>query len=436
MINDIVVSEDFREEYEREFITCLLLNEEAIKFVRVKPFYLKTEELKEIFEGIIKCYKKYKAINITGIREANPKVNVDYYVDLITTTMYYKEDWKKQFDLQQQAILKFYKKDVIDTLNKKLLDGEITYDEFTEKIDKIKSIKVDLNKEKSILSIKDIDISKQTNPEKVKSNTSKLDAKIKGFTLGELSIWSGGNASGKSSYLNQVALESIKQDYKVVIYSGELDSARLLNWVVTQCAGLKNMVYDSTYDYYYVSDFTKAIILEWLNNNLFIYDNEFGQDPEVIIDSIKTCVLKNNIKVVILDNLMSMNAPSDNKYDFQSALVKQLSALAKELHIHIHFVCHPRKVTNFLRKIDISGSADLTNIADNVFIIHRVNQDFINQTKEMFHWKDDNEIYNYSNVIEVCKNRDYGIQDYFVGMYYEMNSRRLLDYENEERNYI
>lgn len=436
MINDIVISEDNREEYEREFVTCLILNDEAIKYVRVKPFYLKTTELKDIFEGILKCYQKYHIINIVGIKETSPNVNIDYYADLITTTMYYKEDWKRQFDLQQQSILKFYKEDVIDGLNQKLKSGEITYDDFTDKIEKIKSIKVDLGKEKSILGIKDIDISKQTNPEKVKSNTEKLDLKIKGFTLGELSVWSGGNASGKSSYLNQLALESIKQGYKVVIYSGELDSARLLNWVVTQCAGLKNMVYDSDHDYYYLSDFTRNIMLERLNGNLFIYDNEFGQDPQVIIDSIKDCVLKNNVKVVILDNLMSMNAPSDNKYDFQSALVKQLSALAKELKIHIHFVCHPRKVTNFLRKIDISGSADLTNIADNVFIIHRVNQDFINQTKEMFHWKDDNEIYQYSNVIEVCKNRDYGIQDYFAGMYYEMNSRRLLDYKNEERNYL
>ena len=432
----MIICEDNREEYEREFITCLILNEEAIKYVRVKPFYLKTEELREIFEGIIKCYNKYKIINIAGIRELNPKVNLDYYTDLIDNTMYYKTDWKNQLDLQQQSILKFYKKDVIDSLNQKLSEGEITYEDFTDKIEKIKSIKVDLGKEKSILSIKDIDISKQNNPEKVKSNTKKLDSKIKGFTLGELSIWSGGNASGKSSYLNQIALESIKQDYKVVIYSGELDSARLLNWIVTQCAGKRNMVYDSTYDYYYVSENVKQKIVDWLNGKLFIYDNEFGQDSQVIIDSIKTCVFKNNIKVVILDNLMSMDAPSDNKYDFQSTLVKQLSALAKELRIHIHFVCHPRKVTNFLRKIDISGSADLTNIADNVFIIHRVNQDFVNQTKEMFHWKDDNEIYNYSNVIEVCKNRDYGIQDHFAGMYYEMNSRRLLDYENEERNYI
>lgn len=437
MLGDLVISEDLREEYEREFITCLVLNDEAIKYVRVKPFYLKTEQLKEIFEGIIKCYEKYKVINISGIREMNSKVDIDYYADLITTTMYYKEDWKKQFDVQQQSILRFYKKDVIDGLNQKLLNEEITYEEFTEKIEKIKSIKVDLGKEKSILSIKDIDVSKQNNPEKVKSNTKDLDLKIKGFTLGELSIWSGGNASGKSSYLNQIALESIKQGYKVCIYSGELDSARLLSWILTQCAGLKNMVYDSTNDYYYLSDFTKGIALDWLNGKLFIYDNEFGQDSQVIIDSIKTCVLKNDTKVVILDNLMSMNAPSnDNKYDFQSALVKQLSALAKELRIHIHFVCHPRKVTNFLRKVDISGSADLTNIADNVFIIHRVNQDFINQTKEMFHWKDDNELYGYSNVIEVCKNRDYGIQDYFAGMYYEMNSRRLLDYKGEERKYI
>ena len=432
---DISVSEDLREEYEREFITCLIFNEEAIKFVRIKAYYLKTEELKEIFEGIVKCYQKYKAINISGIRELNPKVDVNYFIELINTTMYYKEDWKRQLDLQQQSILKFYKKDVIDNLNKKLLNNEIDYEEFT-KIEKIKSVKVDLGKEKSILGIKDIDISKQNNPEKVKSNTKELDKKIKGFTLGQLSIWSGGNASGKSSYLNQLALESIKQGYKVVIYSGELDSPRLLNWIVTQCVGLNGMSYNKENDYYYVTDFAKEIALDWLNNKLFVYDNSFGQDSSVIIDSIKTCVLKNDIKVVILDNLMSMNAPNDNKYDFQSILVKQLSALAKELNIHIHFVCHPRKVTNFLRKIDISGSADLTNIADNVFIIHRVNQDFINQTKEMFHWSEDNEIYQFSNVVEVCKNRDYGIQDHFAGMYYQMNSRRLLDYPKEERKYI
>lgn len=431
----MVISEDIREEFEREFVASICLNENAIRYLRIKPFYLKTPELQEILEGAIRCYHSFKPINIAEMYRLNPKINLDYYTDLITTTMVYKE-YEKQLDLCQKSILDFYKRDVIKDLNTKLENQEITYDEFTEKIEKIKKIKVDLNKDTSILSIENIDMTKSDERVQIKSNTIKLDEKIKGFTLGQLSVWSGGNASAKSTYLNQLTLEAIKQGYKVLIYSGELESTRLLNWLFTQCAGLKNMKYNSEKDYYYVDDYTKNKITKFLKGNLYIYNNEYSQDAELIIESIRDCVNKYGVKMVVIDNLMSINTPNDNKYDFQSSLVKQLSALAKELKIHIHFVCHPRKVTNFLRKIDISGTADITNIADNVFIIHRVNTDFRNQTKEMFHWKDDNEIYNYSNVIEVCKNRDYGVQDVFAGTYYEMNSRRLLDSPNEERNYI
>ncbi len=134
---------------------------------------------------------------------------------------------------------------------------------------------------------------------------------------------------------------------------------------------------------------------------------------------------------------MSMNLSSygDNKYDVQSQFVQELSELAKKLDIHIHFVCHPRKVTSFLRKIDISGSADLTNIADNVFILHRVNNDFKIKTKEMFKWNDSNDIYKYSNVIEICKNRDFGVEDRFIGMYFEPESKRLLNSLDEFKYY-
>ena len=109
--------------------------------------------------------------------------------------------------------------------------------------------------------------------------------------------------------------------------------------------------------------------------------------------------------------------------------------LAKELNIHIHFVCHPRKATSFLRKEDIAGTGDLTNIADNVYIMHRVNQDFKVRTKEMFKWRDDNEIYQYTNVIEICKNREFGWQDMMIGMYFEVESKRLLNTPNEEKKY-
>mgnify|MGYP003297768623 CR=1 FL=1 len=64
------------------------------------------------------------------------------------------------------------------------------------------------------------------------------------------------------------------------------------------------------------------------------------------------------------------------------------------------------QIQSFLRKNDISGSADLTNIADNVFIMHRVNNDFKIRTKEMFNWSEDHKIYQYSNILEICKNRE------------------------------
>ena len=89
----------------------------------------------------------------------------------------------------------------------------------------------------------------------------------------------------------------------------------------------------------------------------------------------------------------------------------------------------------FLRKNDISGTADLTNIADNVFILHRVGDDFKNSIKESKHLKEDNPIFQFTNVIEICKNREYGVQDVFVGMYYEKETKRLLDQENEKRHY-
>ena len=108
--------------------------------------------------------------------------------------------------------------------------------------------------------------------------------------------------------------------------------------------------------------------------------------------------------------------------------------LARDNDIHIVFVCHPRKSTGFLRKDDISGTADLTNAVDNVVMCHRVNNDFRTKAKDYF---DHKTIYDfleneYTNCIEIMKNRDLGAQDVLIGTYYEPESKRFLNekYEN------
>ena len=139
--------------------------------------------------------------------------------------------------------------------------------------------------------------------------------------------------------------------------------------------------------------------------------------------------------VVIIDNLMSLDIHevSRDKYEGQSIVVLKMAELAKKYNIHLHFVCHPRKATGFLRKTDISGTADLSNSADNVFMVHRVNNDFKNLAKQFIGEKEAEKYYNFSNVIEIMKNRDLGYQDEMIGLYFEVESKRLLNnqYENK-----
>ena len=53
----------------------------------------------------------------------------------------------------------------------------------------------------------------------------------------------------------------------------------------------------------------------------------------------------------------------------------------------------------------------------------------------MFGWNDNHDLYEFSNVIEVCKNRDLGIQDLFVGIHYEVESKRFLNSKFEVKHY-
>ena len=103
--------------------------------------------------------------------------------------------------------------------------------------------------------------------------------------------------------------------------------------------------------------------------------------------------------------------------------------------IHIIMVAHPRKSMAFLRKNDISGTADLTNAVDNVFIMHRVCNDFFRVGAEFFGEATISQFRSFGNVLEVAKNRMWGIVDLMVGMHYEIESRRFKNTAEENTQY-
>lgn len=288
--------------------------------------------------------------------------------------------------------------------------------------------KEDSTKGKKWLAMTDVQYVDMSKMASIPTGYKELDKKIIGLLLGDVTVLSGGSGAGKSSWIDCVALNAIQRGYKVGIWSGELQDFRFQSWI-NQIAAGKNYVCkrEGFENYYYAPKNISNQISNWLEGKLFLYNNNYGSKWQQLFADVKELVDKEGVQLIVLDNLMALQIDNyeGDKYTQQTKFINDLKEYAKAKNVHVLLVCHPRKEGIFLRKESISGTADLTNLADSVFIIHRVGKDFEQRAGE-FLGKDKVLPYlKYNSVIEVCKNRSMGVIDLLVGMYYEVESRRL-----------
>ena len=264
-----------------------------------------------------------------------------------------------------------------------------------------------------------------------------LDNTILGLAEGEITLFSGSNGSGKTSFLNTLLLNIMEQNVPCALWSGEFDAPILNAWIQMAAAGRRNLKPSKfKQGQYYVPNDVSSKIDEWMEDRYLLYNNEYGNTfDQIILDMEK--VAKMGVKVFAIDNLFSLNLDflNGDKNAKQTEAILRIKKFAKDTKSHVILVAHPRKTTNFLRKNDISGSGDLSNASDNVFIIHRVNNDFFKSGAEFFGQGYIQQFQGYGNVIEVCKNRMFGVADLMVGMHYEMESRRFKNTIDEDVRY-
>ena len=264
----------------------------------------------------------------------------------------------------------------------------------------------------------------------IPSGVEKLDKKIMGFSLGDLTVFSGLSGSGKTTFLDFFALNAIQRGYKVAIFSGELPSSRFQGWIDQMAAGKSHVVQKAGYDnIYYAPQRYADKINQWLDGKLFLYNNDYGSDWEALFLEMKECIAEHGIQLLMIDNLMALDLdPSGgDRNERETKFVKGLKDFAKHENIHALLVCHPRKEQSFqlLRKESIAGTANLTNFCDNLIISHRVGNDFIRRAKDFFGEAKVLEYQDYDVVLEVAKNRSVGVVDYLIGLYYEPETRRI-----------
>ena len=288
--------------------------------------------------------------------------------------------------------------------------------------------KEDSAKGKKWLAMTDVQYVDMSKIASIPTGYKELDKKIIGLLLGDVTVLSGGSGAGKSSWIDCVALNAIQRGYKVGIWSGELQDFRFQSWI-NQIAAGKNYVCkrEGFENYYYAPKNISNQISNWLEGKLFLYNNNYGSKWQQLFADVKELVDKEGVQLIVLDNLMALQIDNyeGDKYTQQTKFINDLKEYAKAKNVHVLLVCHPRKEGIFLRKESISGTADLTNLADSVFIIHRIGKDFEQRAGEFFGKDKVLPYLKYNSVIEVCKNRSMGVIDLLVGMYYEVESRRL-----------
>ena len=178
--------------------------------------------------------------------------------------------------------------------------------------------------------------------------------------MGEISLYTGYSGHGKVAFLNFIMLHLMKQE-KTMIASFEMLPKATLGRMCQQTG-------EAMPNNDYIKDF-----LGKLDNNLFLYDPEGETSSEKVLEVIYYCAEKLGVKLMVIDSLMKCGINEDD-LNKQKAFANKLSVAARDLGIHLFLVAHSRKTANEndnASKFDVAGSANLTNLVDNVFSVHR-----------------------------------------------------------------
>lgn len=287
---------------------------------------------------------------------------------------------------------------------------------------------------KRLSDVKAVDLESQ---EHVKTGIYCIDRVINGLYMGTVTLLTGRRGEGKSTLASQIVANVLDQTdpngkpYSVFIYSGELPDFHFKRWIDLQIAGDSNI--DTTENEYGNKNYTLKkdtvdVINAWYADRAYLYDNaavaNLDEENETLIETITNAVQRYNIKMILLDNLMTALEydPKADIYREQSKFVGALKNIAMKYEVAILLIAHPRKESAGgnnarLTNDSISGSADITNRVDVV----------------MNYVKDTAENTSPGGKIAITKNRLTGRTAQDLQVLYGKKSKRIICNDNERQ---
>lgn len=221
---------------------------------------------------------------------------------------------------------------------------------------------------------------------KVSTGIKEFDKILRGgLPFGSLVLVTGKSGKGKSTLANQMIINALEQGYKCFVYSGELPTDTLRDYMDYQVAGPSHVFeYSNRFcqTAFAVSETNKNLISEWYGDNLWIYD-DFDIDEEEsedmgIVRLMKESMMMYDTRVFLLDNLMTaidLEDIGEKGNEKQAEFVSRITKFARRYGIVVILVAHKRK-NNFSQEAndEVMGSSAITNLAS-VIISYDIGKD-------------------------------------------------------------
>lgn len=185
------------------------------------------------------------------------------------------------------------------------------------------------------------------------------------FLPGEVTIWTGISGHGKSSLLSQIILDAIFHNQRAAIASMEMAGEKTMHRMICQSEM-------STHP----SRAEIETVLNWFSGRLWIYDLLGNVAGKQLFELMEYSHARNGVDEFVIDSLMKVSIDSED-YNAQRVFMNDLCAFAASKNVHVHLVAHARKGKNEQDapgKMDVKGSSDIINQADNLVSVLRNKQ--------------------------------------------------------------
>ena len=270
----------------------------------------------------------------------------------------------------------------------------------------------------------------------MRTGISEIDRRCK-FYFGELIILTGAAGDGKSTMASQWAAMAMDQGYSTMIYSGEMQSWSVKNWMAFQTAGKHNLndrdgLPDETY---------QKIMDSEMFNRVYIYEpsdeeEEDNHTQEYLIETINASIKQYGVRFIVIDNLMTVMDYDGvmELNDAQTVYTRKLAKIAQKHNVIILLIVHPRKSNSkTFSNDDIAGSSNIVNRAHKTIRYSRMTlpsgKDFIDQSGNV--WTEDTIADAPIRELTVLKDRLTGETiTKGIPLYFEKATKRISETQN------